>query len=83
MALTTSSRYTTQTDTATGDVIAVRKSMSSVSYTTYLTTSNETFETIAVRIFRDATQYWQIADLNPHVKFPDRIPVGTTIRIPS
>jgi nucleoid-associated protein YgaU len=83
MALTTSSRYTTQTDTATGSVIAVRKVMGSISYTTYVTASNETFEMIAVRIFRDATQYWQIADLNPHVKFPDHIPVGTTIRIPS
>ena len=83
MAITTASRYTTQIDTDTGSVIAVRKSTGSVNYTNYTTVTDETFELIAVRVFRDATQYWQIADLNPHVKFPDHIPVGTVIRIPS
>lgn len=83
MAINTASRYTTQIDPDTGKVIAVRKSTGFVGYTTFTTTSDETFELIAVRIFRDATQYWQIADLNPHVKFPDHIPVGTIIRIPA
>jgi len=82
MTVNTASRYTTQIDTDTGKVIAVRKSTGMVNYTTFTTTSAETFELIAVRVFRDATQYWQIADLNPHVKFPDHIPVGTIIRIP-
>lgn len=83
MAINTASRYTTQTDTDTGKVIAVRKSTGSVNYTTFTTISDETFELIALRVFRDATQYWQIADLNPHVKFPDHIPLGTIIRIPA
>jgi len=83
MALNTSSRYTTEIDVDTGSVVAVRKVNRPTAYTNYTTATNETFELIAVRIFRDATQYWQIADLNPHVKFPDHIPVGTVIRIPS
>lgn len=83
MALNTSSRYTTETDVDTGYVVSIRKATRPTTYTNYTTASAETFELIAVRIFRDATQYWQIADLNPHVKFPDHIPVGTVIRIPS
>lgn len=83
MAINTSSRYTTIIDDSSTNVIAVRKDTTSVRYTNYVTRSGESFESLANRIYRDGTQYWRIADLNPHVKFPDVIPTGTVIRLPS
>jgi len=83
MALSTGSRYTTKTNDADSAVIAVRKGTASVKYTNYVVGSSETFESIANRIYRDPNLYWKIADINPHVKFPTLIPLGTTIRIPS
>jgi len=83
MALNTGSRYTTKINDVDSAVIAVRKGTSPVKYTNYVVKSTETFESIANRIYRDPTLYWKLADINPHVKFPDLIPVGTTIRIPS
>lgn len=83
MAINTSSRYTTVIDDSSTNVIAVRKDTTSVRYTNYVTRSGESFESLANRIYRDGTQYWRIADLNPHVKFPDVIPTGTVIRLPS
>jgi nucleoid-associated protein YgaU len=83
MAINTASRYTTNVDSASTNVIAIRKESTSVRYTNYVTRSGESFESLATRIFRDGTQYWRIADMNPHVKFPDVIPTGTVIRLPA
>lgn len=83
MAINTSSRYTTVVDNSSTNVLAIRKDTTSVRYTNYVTRSGESFESLANRIFRDGTQYWRIADLNPHIKFPDVIPTGTIIRLPA
>ncbi len=83
MTLNTSSRYTTNVDESSTNVIAIRRKTTSVRYTNYVTRAEESFESIATRVFRDGTQYWRIADLNPHVKFPDMIPTGTIIRLPA
>jgi nucleoid-associated protein YgaU len=83
MAINTSSRYTTNVDESSANVIAIRRKTTSVRYTNYVTRAEESFESIATRVFRDGTQYWRIADLNPHVKFPDMIPTGTIIRLPA
>jgi nucleoid-associated protein YgaU len=83
MAISTSSRYTTAVDDSTGRIIAVRKNKYTYRYTTYVTKNGETFESLATRVFRDPTQYWRIADINPQIKYPDMIPAGTLIRLPS
>lgn len=83
MALNTASRYTTSTNPITGDIIAVRKKKGTYNYTTYVTKNGETFESLSTRVFRDPTQYWRIADINPQIKYPDVIPAGTLIRLPS
>lgn len=83
MAINTSSRYTTVVDDSSTNIIALRKDTTSSRYTTYVTRSEESFESLANRIFRDGAQYWRIADMNPHVKFPDMIPTGTVIRLPA
>lgn len=62
---------------------ADRKSLpTSVMYTTYMAKNGDTFEKLAYRLFGDFTRYWEIADINPHIKFPNEIPVGTVVRVP-
>jgi nucleoid-associated protein YgaU len=82
MALSTSSRYTASVDAA-GTPIAVRKRTLPVSYNTYVTKSGDTFALIATRVYGTPEDFWRIADINPQVVFPDEIPVGTNIRIPT
>lgn len=37
---------------------------------------------LAHRLLGDPELWWQIADANPEVLYPDEIPVGTLLRIP-
>lgn len=83
MALNSSSRYTTYKDPITSTLLAVPKDVSSEQYTSYVSKDGDTFDNLATRVYRDPTQYWRIANLNPQVKFPNEIPVGTQLRIPS
>jgi nucleoid-associated protein YgaU len=84
MSLDSTSRY--QLDTNSVGVfthtVAVRKATTSSTYSTYVSKDEDTFEQLASKVFGDGTQYWRLADLNPHVKFPNVIPVGTSIRLP-
>lgn len=82
MTLSTASRYTTSKDERTGVIVAVRKTKTSTSYDKYTARDGDSFESIAQLIFGDPQQYWRIADINPQVKYPNEIPVGTLIRIP-
>ena len=82
MKLSTSSRYTTSVDDS-GTPIAVRKKTLPVSYNSYVTKSGDTFALLATRVFGTPEDFWRIADVNPQVAFPDEIPVGTNIRIPT
>lgn len=82
MSVKTSSRYTTQVDDRTGRIVAVRKVSESVTFDKYTSREGDSFELIAQYVLGDPQQYWRIADLNPQVKFPNEIPVGTVIRIP-
>lgn len=82
--LSASSRYTPTTVSSTTDttVIAVRKPTATVEYSTYTARDGDSFVLLATRLFNDPSQYWRIADLNPQVKFPDVVTVGTVLRIP-
>lgn len=83
MTIAVSSRYTTAVDSATGVVIAVRKTQKTVEYKTYVTRYGDSFESLASTEYGDPQQWWRIADVNPQVKFPDFIDEGTVIRIPT
>lgn len=84
MALYTSSRYTTSSDT-NGTVVALKKPLSKVvtSYIPYVTKDGDSFTALALRLFNDPTQYWVIADLNPQFAYADALPAGSLIRLPS
>jgi nucleoid-associated protein YgaU len=79
--LTLSSRYTTDV-AQDGRVIAVRKPKFAVNYTVYTVRDGDTIEILSAKAYGDPTQYWRIADMNPHIPFPDDLIVGDTLRIP-
>jgi prophage DNA circulation protein len=49
---------------------------------TYTCRSFDRLETIAARQLGDESRYWEIADLNPQIKFPLDITIGTVLRLP-
>ena len=62
---------------------ADRKALpTAVPYTTYVAKEGDTLDRLAQRLLNDFTRYWEIADINPHIKFPNMLTVGTVIRIP-
>lgn len=62
---------------------ALRKpNNNAVPYITYITRQGDTFDRMSHKLLNDFSRYWEIADLNPHVKFPDQLEPGTVIRIP-
>lgn len=74
----TTSRYEV---TETGRY-AVRKPRELVSYVLYTSNDGDTFDLLAAKYLGDSTRYWEIADINPQIEWPDRIPTGTVVRIP-
>lgn len=65
-----------------GGQFAARKPETTVTYSVVLSKDGDSFERLAFRYLKNPLRFWEIADLNPHVEWPDRIPVGTNIRIP-
>lgn len=74
----TTARYAVSDNGTTAN----RKPRETVSYYMYTSRQGDTFDLLAYRFFNDPERYWEIADINPHVEWPDQIPVGTSIRIP-
>lgn len=74
-----SSRYSVDD---TGKVANPRTSRSS-KYTLYTVKAGDTLERIALRSLGSTRRAWEIADLNPQVKFPIQLSVGDVIRVPS
>lgn len=66
-----------------GGRLADRVASESTTYYQYTSRDGDTFVKLASRVFNDPTRYWEIADINPQVEWPDVIPTGTVLRIPS
>lgn len=66
----------------TGDKFAVRKPEEATQYTIYVARQGDSFEKLASLYLGNPRLYWRIADINPHIEWPDRIPVGTSVRLP-
>lgn len=54
----------------------------SFSYVTYQMKQSDSLPGLAYAYYGDATQWWQIADANPHTIFWGQTVPGTIIRIP-
>lgn len=51
-------------------------------FSTYTVREGDTIESIAARQLGDPLRYWEIADINPQVKFPLDLVPGSVIRLP-
>lgn len=51
-------------------------------YSLYTIRDGDTLERIAGRVLGTTERYWEIADLNPQIKFPLDLSTGDVIRIP-
>jgi nucleoid-associated protein YgaU len=79
------SRYKKSVDNKDGVSIpiAVKDTKDIATRTTTITSRHgDTFDNIAARVLGDSSQYWKVAGLNPYVRFPDVIPIGTVIVVP-
>jgi len=78
------SRYKTQTNNQESSVsiISARKPLYGTNYYMYISKEGDTFDLLAMRVLGNPALWWKVADLNPHVPFPDEIPLGTNIRLP-
>ena len=61
---------------------ANRKPQDLEQFVVLVSRDGDTFEQLASKYLGNPSLYWRIADINPHVEWPDRIPVGESIRIP-
>lgn len=48
-----------------------------------VTTSQTSLQELADRVYGDPELWWHIADANPSILYPDRIPPGTILRVPN
>lgn len=82
--IVTSSRYTPKAETRNGNtvIVATRLKTATPNYLVHRAKYGESFQSLASRYLGSPLFYWKIADLNPHVPFPDFIEEGTSIRIP-
>lgn len=65
-----------------GGILASRVPTEKVNYYQYISKDGDSFESIAAKTLGDGKRYWEIADINPQVVWPDAIPVGTVLRLP-
>lgn len=74
----TTSRYSLDASGQSASRSAVR----SQAYVLYTVVSGDTLESISTRLLGDPLRFWEIADLNPQIKFPLDISEGTVLRVP-
>ena len=67
---------------STGQQVVERSVPTPSQYTLYTVREGDTLETISARLFGTTERYWEIADLNPQVKFPLDLTTGDTLRLP-
>lgn len=79
-----SSRYRNEPSPTSGgpSVVSNRKPIYGTRYNVYTSKEGDSFDLLAMRTLGNPAKWWVIADLNPHVPFPDEIPMGTFIRLP-
>lgn len=68
---------------SSGGMLAERVDEESTVYYQYISRQGDTFQVLAARLLNDGNRYWEIADINPQVQWPDVIPTGTVLRIPT
>lgn len=60
-----------------------RGSVRATGYTLYTVREGDTLESISARVLGTTERFWEIADINPQVKFPLDLSAGDVLRIPT
>lgn len=78
------SRYSAKSEIRDGKmyVIATTAAPVKTNYRVHISRDGDSFERLSSMYLGAPIFFWKIAEMNPHVPFPDQIPVGTQIRIP-
>lgn len=63
-------------------ISASRKSLTTGRYYLYTVRDGDTLERIAKKALGSTLRYWEIADMNPQIKYPLDLSVGDVIRVP-
>lgn len=58
------------------------KAKVTVVYGLHRVVDGDSITNIAARLLSDDRRWWEIADINPQVKYPEDLVVGSIIRIP-
>ena len=66
----------------TGRYATPKPNTRSSRYSLYVVKAGDTLERIALKSLGSTRRAWEIADLNPQVKFPLQLTVGDTLRVP-
>lgn len=53
-----------------------------VNVSSYVVGYGDRLDQIAARLYGDPTRWWEIAEVNPEIAYPGKLPVGAVIRIP-
>lgn len=53
-----------------------------VLYSQYRASQGDSMSNIAARLLGDDRRWWEIADINPQIKYPEDLAPGDIIRIP-
>lgn len=78
MAFDASSRYQLDTSGQT----ASPKAKVLTAYTLYRVMQGDTIRSLAARALGNDRRWWEIADINPQVKYPEDLVVGSVLRMP-
>lgn len=62
--------------------VSLRNKITTSAFIVHRAKENESFASLAADFLSTSSLYWRIADLNPQIPFPDRLPAGTQVRIP-
>lgn len=78
------SRYTQATETRNGVTtnVAVSSKFETKNFFSVIIEEGQSMQYLAALHLNDPTLYWKIADINPNIVFPDKLPAGTLIKIP-
>lgn len=77
--LSTTSRYTLD---ASGQTASPKTKADAVSYSLHKVVEGDTLMNISARRLGSDLRWWEIADINPQIKFPEDISLGDVLRIP-
>ena len=89
MSISANSRYAGSTivtldvdGTSVQVIVPAAASSMTFNYVNHVYAASETIDGLAYAYFGDATQWWQIASVNPSIMDWNNLTPGTTIKIP-